>query len=77
MQTKKLIKRVAILLLIAVFSLAGIVACGGADDITGSRSVSGDEDTIVEPDPTGPVTPTDVCGYYENDAESEETKILS
>ena len=55
----KVLKRVAIILLIAVFSLAGIVACGGADDITGSRSVSGNEDTIVDPGTTGPATPTD------------------
>ena len=54
MQTKKLLKRVAIVLLIAVFSLAGIVACGGAEDIAGSR---GGGDTIVEPGQTGPVDP--------------------
>ena len=45
MQTKKLLKRVAIVLLIAVFSLAGMVACVGADDIVGSASVSGETDT--------------------------------
>ena len=45
MQTKKLLKRVAIVLLIAVFSLSGIVACGGAEDIAGSR---GGGDTIVD-----------------------------
>ena len=53
----KVLKRAAIMLLIAVFSLAGIVACGGAENISGS--VAGGEDSIVEPDPTGPVTPTD------------------
>ena len=51
-------KRVAIILLIAVFSIAGIVACGGGQDITGSRST----DTVVEEpttdQPTTPDNPT-------------------
>ena len=51
----KVLKRVAIILLIAVFSIVGIVACGGAEDIAGSRG----GDTIVEPGPTGPTDPTD------------------
>ena len=59
MTTSKLLKiskRVAIILLIAVFSIVGIVACGGAEDIAGSR---GGGDTIVDPGPTGPTDPTD------------------
>lgn len=52
----KISKRVAIMLLIAVFSVVGIVACGGAEDIAGSR---GGGDTIVDPGPTGPTEPTD------------------
>ena len=43
----KLLKRLAIVLLIAVFSIAGIVACGGAETIAGSRSGS----SVVEPTP--------------------------
>lgn len=42
-------------LLISVFSVAGIVACGGAEDIAGSRG----GDYIVEPEPTGPTNPTE------------------
>ena len=59
MTTSKLLKiskRAAIILLIAVFSIVGIVACGGAEDIAGSR---GGGDTIVEPGPTGPTDQTD------------------
>ena len=52
----KISKRAAIMLLIAVFSIVGIVACGGAEDIAGSR---GGVDTIVDPGPTGPTDPTD------------------
>ena len=52
MQTKKFFHRVAIVLLIAVFSISGIVACGGGQDITGSRAT----DTVVV-DPTNPDQP--------------------
>ena len=55
MQTKKFLHRVAIVLLIAVFSISGIVACGGGQDITGSRSTG--TDTVVV-DPTTPDQPT-------------------
>ena len=54
MQTKKFLHRVAIVLLIAVFSISGIVACGGGQDITGSRSTG--TDTVVV-DPTNPDQP--------------------
>ena len=57
MTTSKLLKiskRVAIILLIAAFSIVGIVACGGTEDIAGSR---GGGDTIVDPGPTGPTDP--------------------
>ena len=36
-QSIKVSKRIAIMLLIAIFSIAGIVACGGAEDISGSK----------------------------------------
>ena len=52
MQTSKSLKipkRIAIVLLIAVFSLAGIIACGEVEDISGSGS-------IVNPDRTGRLT---------------------
>ena len=44
----KLLWRVTIIILIAVFSIAGIIACGGGADIMGSSgsfSTSGGEDT--------------------------------
>ena len=41
-------------LLISVFSVAGIVACGGAEDIAGSRG----GDYIVESEPTEPEEPS-------------------
>ena len=41
-------------LLISVFSVAGIVACGGAEDIAGSRG----GDYIVAPEPTEPEEPS-------------------
>ena len=40
-------------LLISVFSVAGIIACGGEEDIVGSRG----GDYIVEPEPTEPEEP--------------------
>ena len=48
----KVLKRVAIVLLIAVFSIAGIVSCGGAEDIVGNRV---DKTFIQEPEETGPL----------------------
>ena len=62
MTTSKLLKiskRAAIILLIAVFSIVGIVACGGAEDISGSGSGnfvqtpddSGNTGPIPEPNP--------------------------
>lgn len=49
----KVSKRVAIVLLIAVFSVAGIVACGGAEDISGS----GSDGFVENPENPNPVTP--------------------
>lgn len=50
----KVSKRATIVLAIAVFSVVGIVACGG-DDITGSRSASYTPDTGGPTGPTGPI----------------------
>ena len=60
-RTLRVSKRVAIILLIAVFSIAGIVACGGGQDITGSRSTDTvvDEPTTDQPTTDEPTTPDD------------------
>ena len=52
----KVSKRIAVILLIAIFSIVGIVACGNAEDISGSSG--GGFTPIPEPDPgkTGPLT---------------------
>lgn len=55
----KVSKRVAVILLIAVFSIAGIVACAG-DDITGSGR--GNNYTQTPVGPTGPTTNTNSGG---------------
>lgn len=52
----KVSKRVAIVLLIAVFSIVGIVACGGAEDISGSSS-GGFVENPENPNPVTPGTP--------------------
>ena len=52
MVTSKFFKKVAIILLIAAFSIAGIVACGGAENIAGSGGVA-----VDDPGPTGPTEP--------------------
>ena len=52
----KVSKRVAIILLIAVFSVAGIIACS-ADATEPSASQTPDE--LPDPGQTGPVTPSD------------------
>ena len=68
MQTKKLLKRVAIVLLIAVFSLAGIVACGGADDIVGSASVSGETSGGKNPNVSSSYPNSPMDGPWNNDS---------
>ena len=68
MQTKKLLKRVAIVLLIAVFSLAGIVACGGADDIVGSASVSGETSGGKNPNVSSSYPNSPMDGPWDNDS---------
>ena len=68
MQTKKLLKRVAIVLLIAVFSLAGIVACGGADDIVGSASVSGETSGGKNPNVSSSYPNSPMDGPWDNES---------
>ena len=68
MQTKKLLKRVAIVLLIAVFSLAGIVACGGADDIVGSASVSGETSGGNKPNVSSSYPNSPMDGPWDNES---------
>lgn len=53
MVTSKFFKKVAIILLIAAFSIAGIVACSGAEEIAGSRGGV----SVDDPGPTGPTEP--------------------
>ena len=48
----KVLRRDAIILLIAVFSIAGIIACGGAEDISGSASAPIE---LPNADDTGPI----------------------
>ena len=52
-QLAKVLKRVAVIFLIAVFSVAGIVACSKTTDPSQQSS------EVVVPDDTGPVTPGD------------------
>ena len=54
MQTKKFLQRVAIMLLIAVFSIAGIISCAAdATDPSASQTDSGNTgEGIPEPDPS-------------------------
>ena len=64
----KLLKRLAIVLLIAAFSVAGIVACGGVEEISGSRGGGGSnvENPITpepEPEPE-PALPNDNPSDY-------------
>ena len=58
----KVSKRALIILLIIVFSIAGIVACGGAENIAGSSSGSYTEDSggtvTVNPETPNPEQPT-------------------
>ena len=66
----KISKRVAIILLIALFSLSGIVACSGTEDITGSMGGGYTEDTGT----TGPVdNPTDTPTEPEEPTFPEDT----
>ena len=61
-KTIKVSKRIAIILLIAVFSIAGITACGGAENISGSNSgfvPAPDTPTIPIDDPTDTTFPED------------------
>ena len=55
----KVSKRALIILLIIVFSIAGIVACGGAENIAGSGSYTenSDETAIVNPETPNPEQP--------------------
>ena len=55
----KVSKRALIILLIIVFSIVGIVACGGADNIAGSGSYTenSDETAIVNPETPNPEQP--------------------
>ena len=56
----KVSKRIAIILLIAIFSVVGIVACGGAEDISGSREGFVQNPDSLEPAPeTGSSFPED------------------
>ena len=71
-RTLRVSKRVAIILLIAVFSIAGIVACGGGQDITGSRST----DTVVD-EPTTPDEPAQPEGPAENNWDASESWNLA
>ena len=50
----KVSKRALIILLIIVFSIAGIVACGGAENIAGSGSYTEDSDGTVTVNPETP-----------------------
>ena len=79
MQTKRILSKVAIVLLIAVFSIAGIISCAGADDITGSRGGLIEEPTNpgapVDPsDPENPEEPNDNNGDTGDRLNVEETK---
>lgn len=46
LKTIKVSNRIAVILLIAIFSIVGIVACGGAQDISASNG----EGFVVNPD---------------------------
>ena len=65
MQTKKFLQRIAIMLLIAAFSIAGVVACAGADDITGSVSggTTGKKPNVSSSYPNSPMD-----GSWDNDS---------
>ena len=78
----KLLYRMAVIILIAVFSIAGIIACGGGTDITGSSgsfSTSGGEDTGNgggETTPTPTPTPNQDDNYtLPNDNPSDYYKV--
>ena len=72
LKTIKVSNRIAVILLIAIFSIVGIVACGGAQDISASNG----EGFVVNPDKsdssdsTGPTetpwTSGQPCAYPEN-----------
>lgn len=73
--TKGISERIVIILLIAIFSIVGIVACGGAEDIAGSRVgrdivelPDGSEGIIEEPVEIGQLT-TDL-NFWEFDYSS-------
>ena len=66
----KISKRVAIILLIAVFSFAGIVSCSA--DVT-EPSASQTPELVPDPDRTGPVTPDDTNASPEPEPEPEPT----
>ena len=62
-------KKLAIVLLIAVFSAAGMISCGGAEDIAGSRGGG-----YVEPtDPIGPDIDPPVDEPDDNNGDPSET----
>ena len=76
----KLLWREAVIILIVVFSIAGIIACGGGADITGSSgsfSTSGGEDTGTGGGETTPTpTPNQDDNYtLPNDNPSDYYKV--
>lgn len=68
-KTFKVSQRVAIIILMAIFSIVGIIACGSGQNITGSKSLDVSVDTgtdidtdigeLPDPDKTGPVESPD------------------
>lgn len=66
MQTKKFLQRMAIMLSIAAFSIAGVVACAGADEITGS--VSGGTTGGTKPGVSSSYPNSPMDGSWDNDS---------
>ena len=66
MQTKKFLQRMAIMLSIAAFSITGVVACAGADEITGS--VSGGTTGGTKPGVSSSYPNSPMDGSWDNDS---------
>lgn len=66
MQTKKFLQRIAIMLSIAAFSITGVVACAGAEEITGS--VSGGKTGVTKPGVSSSYPNSPMDGGWNNDS---------